>query len=135
MRQETRRAQGVPPERMHRRNEAAPYRNAFWCGAAGVRTELGAKMAAAVFRHAVWEALRSAQENGYERVRCAAPWLRHPAFARAFTEYPGLTMEPFYDDRGRSRFLIEWEIDTALAALEEEGAAVDLNDVVASRGY
>lgn len=121
----------VPGKRVRRGDEPAPYRNAFWCGAAGVRAELRPETAAVVFRHAVWEALRSARENGYERARCAAPWLRHPAFRRSFTEYPGLTVEPFYDERGRSRYLIEWEIDAALAALEEEGASADLNDAVA----
>jgi hypothetical protein len=121
----------VPRAKVLGRDEPAPYRKAFWCGAAGVRTDLEADMAATVFRHAVWEALRSAGKNGYERVRCAAPWLRHPAFGRAFTEYMGLSIEPFNDERGRSRYLIEWEIEAALAALEQEGASADLNDITA----
>jgi hypothetical protein len=109
----------------------APYRNAFWCGAAGVSGELAPETAAVVFRHAVWEALRRAQEGGYERVRCAAPWLQHPAFGRAFPEYPGLTVDPFYDDRGRYRYLIEWDLEAAVGALAGEGASGDLNAIFA----
>jgi hypothetical protein len=120
----------VPRRKAFQEDGFTPYRNAFWCGAAGVRSDLDPDTALTVFRHAVWEALRTARANGYERVRCAAPWLRHPAFAREFAAYPGLTVEPFFDEQDRRRYLIDWELDSALAALEGEGASVDLNDAI-----
>jgi len=116
------------------KGEGPPFRNAFWCGAAGVRDDLlDPEARRAVFRHVVYRALCAANDLGYERVRCAAPWPKHPCLARTFAEYQGMSVQSFLDDQSRERFLLEWELAHAIVALEAEGAAGDLNDILADQ--
>jgi len=106
------------------------YRQAFWCGAAGVRSDLlGQARGLVVFRYLIHRAFCLAAESGYRYVRCAAPWPKHPCLSRPFAEYPGLSLEAFTDDEGRDRFLVEWELAAARAALEREGATIDLQTI------
>lgn len=107
------------------------FRNAFWCGAAGVDSDLGQKESQAVIQHVVYRALVSARSMGYRRVRCAAPWPRHPFLDRDFSEYPGATVEPFVDTEGRDRYLIEWELDSAIETLRAEGARDNIQAALA----
>jgi len=121
----------VPSERTLAGRSGPLYRNAFWCGAAGVRTDiLDPSRGAVVFRHLIHRVLSVARDLGYQRVRCAAPWLQHPCLSKPFTDYRGMTAQAFLDEEGRRRFLLEWELADAVEALEGEGAATNLNDVV-----
>ena len=97
------------------------YRRAFWCGAAGVRMDLlGREYAVQVFQRLLYEAFLDARSLGYEFVRAAAPWEQHPNLPTPFATYPGLTIERLEDERGESRFLIEWRLADAIGALANE---------------
>jgi hypothetical protein len=99
------------------------HQRAFWCGAAGIRMDLiGEGEVVPLFQHLLFEAFSDAKDLGYEFVRAAAPWEQHPYLPEPFASYPGLTIEPFEDEKGISRFLIEWRLDDALVALTARGA-------------
>lgn len=100
--------------------DAAHFDKAFWCGAAGVRTDLlGEERARVVFYDVTHRALRDAHQKGFKRVRCAAPWPRHPYLPQPFADYEGLTVEPFLDESGEQRFLLEWDLEAAIRTLAE----------------
>lgn len=91
---------------------------AFWCGAAGVRLDiLGPDQAVVVFQQLLREAFSDAMSLGYESVRAAAPWDQHPYLPRPFKEYRGLTVEPFVDEKGVEKYLLEWRLVDAVDAL------------------
>lgn len=114
------------------RDEASdnPAQNAFWCGAAGIDPDLGWTASLVVFRHLVFNAFSAARYAGYEYVRCAAPWKKHPFLERSFEEYGGVTVTSFTSDEGEERFLIEWNLEDAMRALEEEGAAGSIREAL-----
>jgi hypothetical protein len=100
------------------------YRRSFWCGAAGVRMDLlGPELAVQVFQQLLHSAFSDAIALGYEFVRAAAPWEQHPYLPRPFTAYPGLTSQPFQDDEGRTKFLLEWRLKDAVYAFAADGMA------------
>jgi hypothetical protein len=102
------------------------HRLAFWCGAAGVRLDLlGRDLSMQVFQRLLYEALSDAMSLGYEFVRAAAPWDRHPYLPQRFEAYPGMTVRPFFDEKGASKYLLEWRLADAvqtLAAASQPGA-------------
>lgn len=99
------------------------YERAFWCGAAGVRLDLvGKELAVEIFRRLLYEAFSDAMSLGYEYVRAAAPWEQHPYLPKPFTAYPGLTSESFEDEKGMTKFLLEWRLKDAVSVLADEGA-------------
>jgi len=114
----------VPPPLTLSLSGEIPYRKAFWCAAGGAREDLlGRAEALRVFRTLVAMALREARDGGYERVRCAAPWLTHPCLGLPFDQYVGVLVERFRDDEGSQRYLIDWELGDAIRAFEIEIAA------------
>jgi hypothetical protein len=100
------------------------YRRAFWCGAAGVRIDLlGEERASQVFLALLQNAFEDVMELGYEFARAAAPWEKHPYLPKPFTAYPGLILEPFQDDKGATKYLLEWRLQDAVGALTEDPLA------------
>jgi hypothetical protein len=94
------------------------YRRAFWCSAAGVRKDiLGAEKASDVFQQLLYCAFEDAMTLGYDHVRAAAPWDKHPYLPLPFAKYPGLSVEPFVDDEGNQKYLLEWRLADAVKAL------------------
>jgi hypothetical protein len=90
----------------------------FWCGAAGVRVDVvGRARAGEVFRELLFHAFSDAIDRGYEFVRAAAPWEQHPYLPMRFAEYSGLTVEPFTDENGKTKLLLEWYLPDAVRAL------------------
>lgn len=117
------------PQKKPRNPSAEVERNqqAFWCGAGGVRADLlSRKETVRVFHHLLYRTFTEARGMGFDYVRCAAPWDKHPSLPTAFTDYPGLTMSSFTNDQGEARYLIEWRLEDAIAALAAEGAGSDL---------
>ncbi len=103
------------------------YQRSFWCGTAGVRMDVLQKdLAVRVFRHLLYRVFAQARELGYEYVRAAAPWEKHPHFSKPFAEYPGLTVQSFLDEQGATKFLLEWRLKDAMDALASEGANGEL---------
>ena len=110
--------------------EVERNQQAFWCGAGGVRSDLlSADDALGVFRQLLYQTFIQARELGFQYVRCAAPWEKHPRLPTPFAEYPGLTISPFTTDQGDVRYLIEWRLKDAIGALEIEGAAEPLLEI------
>jgi hypothetical protein len=100
---------------------------AFWCGAAGVRMDLlGEEQSVEVFQRLLFQAFSDAMSLGYEFVRAAAPWPQHPYLPKPFKEYSGLTIQPFVDEKGATKYLLEWRLSDAVEALVAEGANQDL---------
>ncbi|GIW41440.1 MAG: hypothetical protein KatS3mg076_2017 [Candidatus Binatia bacterium] len=111
------------PARSYGNPEVDRHQKAFWCGAAGVRMDLlGEELSWRVFRHLLYRVFEHARSLGYESVRAAAPWEKHPHFPKAFREYPGERVTPFIDDRGEKKYLLEWRLEDAIEALRAEGA-------------
>jgi hypothetical protein len=107
--------------------EVDRHQKAFWCGAAGVRLDLlGEELSGKIFRHLLYRLFQHARTLGYEWVRAAAPWEKHPHFPKPFREYPGLRVTPFADDRGEKKYLLEWRLEEAIEALRAEGAEAGL---------
>ena len=103
------------------------HRRAFWCGAAGVRMDLlGKEHAVQVFQRLLFEAFSDARGLGYEFVRAAAPWEQHPYLPQPFKEYPGLTVQEFPDEKGETKFLLEWRLMDAVETLARAGAGKTL---------
>lgn len=100
------------------------YGKAYWCAAAGVREDLlGKAQAEMVFRELVRRSFEEARKLGYEFVRAAAPFAKHPHFSKPFADYPGMEVTAYQDADGNTRYLLVWQLDQAIAALaEEEGA-------------
>jgi len=61
--------------------------------------------------------LSDAISLGYEFVRAAAPWDRHPYLPERFEAYPGMTVRPFLDEKGVSKYLLEWRLADAVQTL------------------
>jgi len=94
------------------------HQRAFWCGAAGVRMDvLGEERAVHVFQELLYEAFSDAMSLGYETVRAAAPWDWHPYLPKPFKEYSGISVEPFQDEEGATKYLLEWNLKDAIEAL------------------
>lgn len=99
------------------------FGRSFWCGAAGVRMDLlGAEQSVQVFQRLLHEAFSDAMSLGYEFVRTAAPWDQHPYLPKAFREYAGLTVEPFVDKEGATKYLLEWRLADAVQTLAAAGS-------------
>ena len=118
----------IPPKRPTSPSaEVERNQEAFWCAAAGVRSDLiSPDLALRVFQQMLHHGFRRARNLGYNYVRCAAPWEKHPSLPRPFAEYAGLTVTPFLSDEGEQRYRIEWCLQDAIAELEAEGAATGL---------
>lgn len=98
------------------------HRLAFWCGAAGARSDLlGRDLSMQVFQRLLYEALSDAMSLGYEFVRAAAPWDRHPYLPERFEAYPGMTVRSFLDEKGTSKYLLEWRLADAVQTLAAGG--------------
>lgn len=103
---------------------------AFWCAAGGVRSDLlRPNDALSVFFQLLYQTFVQARNLGFEWVRCAAPWEKHPSLPLPFAEYPALTVSPFTSDEGEQRYLIEWHLVDAIAALASQGATNPLPQV------
>lgn len=102
------------------------YQRSFWCGAAGVRKDLlGAEQASEIFQRLLYHAFTDAIALGYDNVRAAAPWPQHPYLPLPFERYPGLNVEPFEDEEGGRKYLLEWNLDEATKVLANEVAGTD----------
>ena len=118
-----------PATTSERQREADRRRNrtTLRVTAAGVRDDLlDREQSVAVFRALLHDAFRRARDMGYEAVEAVAPWEQHPRLRRKFTDYPGCRLvEPVSrsQEGGHDLYCLRWELDAAIAALAEEGAA------------
>lgn len=74
-----------------------------------------------VFQQLLREAFSEAMSIGYEFVRAAAPWDKHPYLPKRFEDYSGLTVDPFVDENGATKYLLEWRLADAVQSLGDAG--------------
>lgn len=104
----------------------------FRVTAAGIQDDLlTPEDAIQTFHDLMYHTFRRAHELGYEYVESFAPWEKHPKLAKRWVDYPGLEMvEPpsISEDGKEAMYWTRWRLVDALAALETEGATLEVDD-------